>query len=233
MSAVGILLAAGRGRRFDPSGVQDKLLQTLPGGAGDSAGVSVSAGIGASAGAGPGAGAGVANACTGAGDLVVVASARILLSVLPRVVAVVRPGDSRVGAALAALGCDVTVCPDADLGMAASLVHAIRYTRDAAVWMVALGDMPHVQAGTVRALLAAIAAGADIAAPTYLGRRGNPVAFSRTHLHLLLALQGDQGARSILKTHPVAELAVADLVVVPDIDTRADLVSFPGKVMHV
>lgn len=29
---VGILLAAGRGRRFDASGVQDKLLQKLPGG---------------------------------------------------------------------------------------------------------------------------------------------------------------------------------------------------------
>ncbi|MEG1113919.1 MAG: nucleotidyltransferase family protein, partial [Janthinobacterium sp.] len=29
MSTVGILLAAGRGRRFDPSGVQNKLLQPL------------------------------------------------------------------------------------------------------------------------------------------------------------------------------------------------------------
>ena len=210
MSAVGVLLAAGRGRRFDPSGVQDKLLQALPNGtgAGVGAGAAVVAGVGASA-------------C--AGDLVVVASARILLSVLPRVVAVVRPGDARVGAVLTALGCDVTVCPDADSGMAASLVHAIRTTRDAAAWMVALGDMPHVQAGTLRALLAAIKAGADIAAPAYLGRRGNPVAFSRTHLSLLLALQGDQGARSILKTHPVTEVAVADIGVVQDIDTRADL----------
>ena len=190
MSGVGILLAAGRGRRFDPSGQQDKLLQVLP---------------------------------NGAGDLVVVASARILLSVLPRVVAVVRPGAARVGAALTALGCDVTVCADADSGMAASLVHAIRYSSDAAGWMLALGDMPHVQAGTLRALLAAIAAGADIAAPTWQGRRGNPVAFSRTHLPLLLALQGDQGARSILNTHPVCEVAVADSGILQDLDTRADL----------
>jgi molybdenum cofactor cytidylyltransferase len=32
MAPVGILLAAGRGRRFDPSGAHNKLLQTLPGG---------------------------------------------------------------------------------------------------------------------------------------------------------------------------------------------------------
>ncbi|HEV7816123.1 MAG TPA: nucleotidyltransferase family protein, partial [Janthinobacterium sp.] len=29
MATVGILLAAGRGRRFDPSGLQNKLLQPL------------------------------------------------------------------------------------------------------------------------------------------------------------------------------------------------------------
>lgn len=32
MHPVGILLAAGRGRRFDPSGERNKLLQALPGG---------------------------------------------------------------------------------------------------------------------------------------------------------------------------------------------------------
>ena len=32
MQIAGILLAAGRGVRFDPSGAQDKLLQLLPGG---------------------------------------------------------------------------------------------------------------------------------------------------------------------------------------------------------
>ena len=32
MSCTGILLAAGRGRRFDPSGLQNKLMQTLPDG---------------------------------------------------------------------------------------------------------------------------------------------------------------------------------------------------------
>jgi len=190
MTTVGILLAAGRGRRFDPCGLHNKLLQVLPG-----------------------------------GELVVVASARNMLAVLPKVVAVVRPGDDLVAAVLQALGCEILVAEDADSGMGASLLHAIRHTQDAGGWLIALGDMPHVQSSTIAALAAALAAGAAIAAPTYQGRRGNPVGFGRIHLPLLLALQGDQGARSILQQHPVLEIDVADGGVVQDIDTRFDLPS--------
>jgi molybdenum cofactor cytidylyltransferase len=189
MAPVGILLAAGRGRRFDPTGSRNKLLQQLPG-----------------------------------GELVVAASARKLLAVLPKVIAVVPPNDGGVGAALRALGCDVTVCADADTGMAASLVHAIRYSLpQARGWLVALGDMPFVDTGTVRALSDAIGAGAGIAAPVLQGRRGNPAGFGAQHLAALLALQGDQGARAILKSNPVTEVAVDDPGIFRDIDTGADL----------
>ena len=192
MDPVGILLAAGRGKRFDPSGARNKLLQALPG-----------------------------------GELVAVASARTLLSVLPRVIAVV-PEDGAVGEALCALGCEVTVCPDAGSGMAASLVHALRASLPASLstthgWLVALADMPHVAPQTVRALAAALAAGADIAVPITGGRRGNPVAFGALHLPALLALQGDQGARGLLKSCPVTEIEVNDPGIFRDIDTPADL----------
>lgn len=188
MSTVGILLAAGRGKRFDPSGQQNKLLQTLPG-----------------------------------GEVVVAASARHLLAALPRVIAVVRPGDERVAALLGGLGCEVRACPEADTGMAASLTCAIGYSKGAPGWLVALGDMPHVRPATIGLLSAAIVGGARIAAPTYRGQRGNPVAFSPYYLDLLLALDGDQGARSILKSHSVSELEVDDAGILLDIDTRADL----------
>src|SRR4051812_42366297 len=128
MAPVGILLAAGRGRRFDPSGARNKLLQRLPG-----------------------------------GELVVAASARKLLAVLPNVIAVVPPDDGGVGDALRALGCEVTLCAGADTGMAASLVHAIRHSLPAAsAWLVALGDMPFVQPSTMRALCDALGRGAPI-----------------------------------------------------------------------
>jgi len=187
--AVGILLAAGRGRRFDPLGQRNKLLQTLPG-----------------------------------GEPVVAASARTLLAVLPRVIAVVPPDDGGVGERLRALGVEVTECLDADSGMAASLVHAIRHSLpDARAWLVALGDMPFVAPRTVQALLDALADGADIAAPVHAGRRGNPVAFGAVHLPALLALEGEYGARTLLRSMPVREVAVDDPGIVRDIDTPADL----------
>ena len=190
MALTGILLAAGRGKRFDPSGVQNKLLQTVGG---------------------------------ASGDLVVVASAKNMLAALPRVLAVVRPGDDQVAALLGALGCEVRVCADADLGMGESLTTAIEHTKGAEGWVIALGDMPYVLPETIRALAATVARGARIAAPVYEGRRGNPVAFSSFHLPLLLALSGDQGARAILKSHAVSEVVVDDAGVVRDIDTPGDL----------
>lgn len=189
MHTVGILLAAGRGRRFDPSGVADKLLQRLPD-----------------------------------GDAVVVASARTLLAVLPRVIAVVPPSDRGVAHALRALGCEVTVCLAADTGMGASLAHAVAASLPAAqAWVIALGDMPFVETATVRALCAALAGGADIAAPVADGRRGNPVGFGAAHLPALLALNGDEGARRIVRGATVVEVTVDDPGIFRDIDTAADL----------
>jgi molybdenum cofactor cytidylyltransferase len=197
MAVVGILMAAGRGRRFDPAGLRNKLLQPL-----------------ADAG----------------GEAVVVASARKLLAVVPHVIAVVPPADGGVAALLADLGCEITICADADSGMAASLTHALRYSLSSlpalpspAAWLVALGDMPHVAPATLAALAAALAAGAPIAAPVMDGRRGNPVGFGRVHLDALLALHGDQGARRLLQTCPVIEIPVDDVGIFRDIDTPDDL----------
>ena len=185
---VGILLAAGRGRRFDGSGASNKLL-----------------------------------ACIDDDLSVIAASAGKLLAVLRRVVAVVRFDDGGVADVLRALGCDVTVCPHADSGMAASLAHGVGYASPSAGVLIALGDMPHVQAATLRALCGALGQGADIAVPFHDGRRGNPVAFGAVHVPALLALQGDQGARALLRSHPVVEVAVCDPGIFLDIDTRDDL----------
>lgn len=185
---VGILLAAGRGRRFDPTGGHNKLLQRLPG-----------------------------------GEMVVAASARRLLSVFSQVVAVVAPDDGGVAETLRALGCEVTVCPDADKGMGWSLSQAIRQSLPADGWLVALGDMPFLRESTLLALRHALEEGAGIAVPVCSGKRGNPVAFGASHREALLALRGDQGARGLLAAHPVLEVAVPDPGIFHDIDIPADL----------
>ncbi len=187
---VGILLAAGKGMRFDPSGEQNKLLQT-----------------------------------TMDGDTVVVAAATALLAVLPQVTAVVRNAEDAVAMELAQLGCKVVVCPDADQGMGASLVCALEQNQQATGWIIALGDMPRVQTSTIAALANELRNGAGIVAPFYQGERGNPVGFGVQHLPALLMLGGDQGARSLLKNHPVTKVEVDDRGIHYDIDTAADLQS--------
>ena len=188
MSITGILLAAGRGRRFDPAGERNKLLENV------------------------------------GGVPVAVASAQAVLAVLSRVVAVVGADDDGLAEALRAVGCDVVVAPNAGDGMAASLVHAIRHSLPAAdAWLIALADMPRVAPSTIAALCAAIDAGASIAAPVLGGRRGNPVAFSSLHLPALLALEGDQGARAIIRDNPWSAVPVDDDGIFHDIDTPSDL----------
>ncbi|WP_211453345.1 nucleotidyltransferase family protein [Collimonas antrihumi] len=184
---VGLLLAAGRGRRFDPSGVRSKLLQPLP---------------------------------TASGRTVLASAAGNLAAALP-ICVVLRPGVADLVTQIA--GHAWVQCDTADDGMASSLVCGLQQTVDAAGWVIALADMPYLQSSTIQALASALRQGADIAVPTCQGRRGNPVGFSRKHLPQLLALHGDQGARSLLQAFPVVEVAVNDPGIHQDIDIVADI----------
>nr|WP_307728169.1 nucleotidyltransferase family protein [Massilia terrae] len=156
------------------------------------------------------------------GEPVVAASARHLLAVLPRVVAVCAE-EGELADQLRTLGCEVTICAAAREGMGVSLSHAIRASLPASSWLVALGDMPFVQPFTIRALSDALDAGAQLAAPVAQGRRGNPVGFGDTHLAALLALRGDEGARRIVASSAVTMVDVDDPGIFADIDLPGDL----------
>ncbi|MGV2866841.1 nucleotidyltransferase family protein [Achromobacter sp. AGC39] len=88
--------------------------------------------------------------------------------------------------------------------------------------LVALADMPWLRADTCLQVAAA-AARHRIVTPTWQGKRGHPVAFARDLWPELAALSGDVGARSLLLRHPVHELAVDDPGVHADVDTPRDL----------
>jgi molybdenum cofactor cytidylyltransferase len=157
------------------------------------------------------------------GDAVAVRSARVLLSELEDVVAVVRPGADDLAQQLAKLGCQVVVCGNAADGMAASLVCGLQRRPDSAGWLIALADMPFLRPASIAAVCRALQDGASIVAPIYQGRRGHPVAFAHRYLPQLLALRGDQGARSLLQNNPVTEVEVGDPGIHRDIDLPADL----------
>jgi molybdenum cofactor cytidylyltransferase len=185
----GILLAAGRGRRFDSSGTRNKLLQLLP-----------------------------------SGLTVAETSAKNLLKMLPDTLAVVSAQAESLTSILTLAGCDMTVCASAHDGLASSLVHALQQAPGGiAGWVIALADMPFVQAESIAAIVRALDEGGGIVVPTYQGKRGNPVGFSCHYLPQLLALSGDQGARDLLKIYPVTEVAVDDVGILRDIDVPQDL----------
>ncbi|MEA3641168.1 MAG: nucleotidyltransferase family protein [Lamprobacter sp.] len=180
---VGLLLAAGEGRRFG----SDKRLQLLPD-----------------------------------GTPMVVAAARPLRSVLSRVLAVVRaPGP--VADRLAAEGLDVMICPAASAGMGHSIACGVAASRDADGWLIALGDMPWISASSIAVVAEALIAGARVVRPVHAGVAGHPVAFSASFGPALQRLQGDQGARGLLRQVAVTEVLCNDPGVLRDVDRPQDL----------
>ncbi|MBI3524910.1 MAG: NTP transferase domain-containing protein [Betaproteobacteria bacterium] len=112
-------------------------------------------------------------------------------------------------------------------GMASSLRCGLRaLPRDIDGVIVLLADMPRVTATLIDRLLAAL----DLAAPAIIaperdGRRGNPVLWPAKYFTGMMALQGDQGARSLLENDAdnLVRISVDDDSIFADVDTPAEL----------
>ena len=161
----------------------------------------------------------------GAGTPIGVAAATHLMAALNDVVAVVRPRDSLLQAALADTGARVVVCERALEGMGASLACGVRESGIADGWVIALADMPWIAPETISAVAAAIKSGAEIATTSHRGERGHPVAFAKAYFKLLIGLSGDEGARSIVAARKwaVQVVEVDDPGVTRDVDRPGDL----------
>lgn len=159
------------------------------------------------------------------GVAIAVQAARHLIAVVPRVVAVVRPGTDDTARSLAAEGCEVVVCDKAVEGMGASLACAARAAGAADGYLVALADMPFVRPSTIAAVCDALAKGALLAAPYWRARRGHPVGFAGSLRAELEALAGDEGAKRVLAAHEarLLKVAVGDPGAIRDIDKPSDL----------
>jgi len=112
-------------------------------------------------------------------------------------------------------------------GMGDSIAAAVRAAAQAPGWLVLPGDLPLVQPQTLRAVAAALQAGAEVAAPVYQGARGHPVGFAAALGPALMALAGEQGASALVRAAQargaLCSVAVDDGGTVADIDTPADL----------
>ena len=184
-----------------------------------------------------------------------------LRSAVDAVVVSVRRRDSDLARFAIANGAAVVVLGDAPgltanaSGMGNSLSAAAWVALDAYPqapwWIVALADMPWVQADTVHAIVAyaqticpngahenanananvnvnARASAHAIVRPRYRGTPGHPIALSRSLGAELRACSGDIGAREIIQRYRehLHWLDVADPGVTLDVDLPTDLQSF-------
>jgi molybdenum cofactor cytidylyltransferase len=136
---------------------------------------------------------------------------------------VLRSGDEALAKRFAGEW-QVVFAADAGKGMGHSLAAAMERTGSWNGAVIALADMPYVLGSTFRALREALSAD-SIVVPHYHGERGNPVGIGRHYFTELAALQGDQGARALLRQHAAAieVVEVEDPGILRDVDTPAAL----------
>lgn len=156
-----------------------------------------------------------------------VVAARHLKAVLTDCIAVVANAESELATLLAREGLQITPNPHAVEGMGTSIACGVAACPNATGWVIALGDMPRIPVGVIRAVADGLEQGGDIVAPVYRGRRGHPVGFSARHAPALLHLQDDTGARGIIAANvgSLQLVETGDAGVIIDIDQPAS----PGR----
>jgi molybdenum cofactor cytidylyltransferase len=136
------------------------------------------------------------------GTPVVLAAARNLAAALGEILVVARPEDAEIIRLFEASGLGrVLPCAESANGIGHSLAFGVMATPLADGWVVALGDMPHIQPASIREVAQRLVAGAPIAAPVFRGRRGHPVGFAASFYQDLAGLRGDIGARALIQRH--------------------------------
>lgn len=92
--------------------------------------------------------------------------------------------------------------------------------------IIALGDMPNFSADHIAKLLdARRLTGRSIVASQYGGKLMPPALFADVHFPVLLASQGEAGARALLQSHP-DEVAAVPTEELFDLDTQTDYTAY-------
>lgn len=137
---------------------------------------------------------------------------------------VLGPGQDDRRKALDGLDIEI-VEAEGDDGMAASIRAGVKGLKNQVI-MVVLADMPEITASDLHLLLGLHGQGISpiVQAASHDGVPGQPVVFAAKYLKHLAKLQGDEGAKSILKAHArdVALIALKDARAVTDLDTPED-----------
>ncbi|MCC5963033.1 MAG: nucleotidyltransferase family protein [Rhodobacteraceae bacterium] len=142
------------------------------------------------------------------------------------------PGAQARVQALDALPVQLLPVPQAAEGMSASLRAGADWAMGLQVdaLMIALPDMPDISAADMQALIAAQARCRDqpLRACTPAGMAGHPTILPRALLPAVMGVQGDTGARALLRAHPPRLFTLAGDRAVTDLDTPEDWARWRG-----
>lgn len=103
-------------------------------------------------------------------------------------------------------------------GMGDSIACGVAATADAQGWLILPADLPLVLPATLLAVAQALKQH-PVVVPFYQGKKGHPVGFDASCGAALRALQGDEGARSVVAQRGAWRLEVSDPGCVLDVDT--------------
>jgi len=88
---------------------------------------------------------------------------------------------------------------------------------------IGLADQPLIGAGAYRALVTSYYQGSQFSVATYRGIRGNPVLLGRSMWDVVMRLEGDEGARILMRDYSVLEVPCEETGNPQDVDTIGDL----------
>jgi molybdenum cofactor cytidylyltransferase len=165
--------------------------------------------------------------------LVRVVTEAALASAAASVILVVGHRGDDVAAAVRDLDVTIVDNPSHSDGLSSSLragIASLGEETDAA--LILLADMPDIGAETIDLLIDAFDPdlGRHVVVPTYEGKAGNPVLWSRRFFPELMALEGDTGAREMIRANPDAVVWVkAGQSVTHDVDTPEAMAAIGGS----
>lgn len=119
-------------------------------------------------------------------------------------------------------------------GLSTSLISGLKAVpADSDAILVCLGDMPLIDKNQINQLINAFDPenNAAICIPTFIGKRGNPVLWSRQFIPEMMTIKGDNGARHLLGnyTGDIQEVPMNTDAILTDIDTPEALKNLQGK----
>ena len=161
-----------------------------------------------------------------AGEPVLRRQARLALSLAP-VIVTLRDPDPERRAALDGLTVKILAVPDAALGMSASF-RAVADIQSA--MMVLPADMPDLTAADLASMIATFRAAPDqILRGSAKATPGHPVIWPRALVPGFAQLIGDEGARTLLRQHPVHLHPLPDAHALTDLDTPEDWAAWRAR----